>query len=49
MRTVFYTGHCTGKIAFDIMKEIMGEGLQKIHSGETLLDAAAINGTVRKK
>ena len=49
MRTVFYTGHCTGKTAFDIMKEIMGEGLQKIHSGETLLDAAAINGTVRKK
>ena len=30
---VFYTGHCTGKEAFAIMKEIMGEQLVLIHSG----------------
>ena len=28
-----YTGHCTGKEAFAIMKEIMGEQLVLIHSG----------------
>lgn len=30
---VFYTGHCTGQPAFDMMKSIMGEGLQQIHVG----------------
>lgn len=30
---VFYTGHCTGQPAFAIMKEIMGERLQILHSG----------------
>lgn len=30
---LFYTGHCTGKEAFIIMKEIMGKQLQLIHSG----------------
>ncbi|MDD3795086.1 MAG: MBL fold metallo-hydrolase [Lachnospiraceae bacterium] len=35
--TVFYTGHCTGKAAFDQMKEIMGEQLRAIHSGEEIL------------
>ena len=33
MNTVFYTGHCTGKAAYEIMKPIMGEKLQPIHSG----------------
>lgn len=33
MGTVFYTGHCTGKKAFDLMKPIMGERLIQIHSG----------------
>lgn len=32
--TIFYTGHCTGQAAFDIMKEIMGVQLQQIHSGD---------------
>lgn len=30
---LFYTGHCTGKEAFVIMKEIMGKQLKLIHSG----------------
>lgn len=34
LKTIFYTGHCTGPVAFSIMKEIMGEQLQEIHSGE---------------
>lgn len=37
MHTIFYTGHCTGREAFDIMKEIMGNQLRMIHSGETIL------------
>uniref|UniRef100_UPI00405660A4 MBL fold metallo-hydrolase n=1 Tax=Acetatifactor sp. TaxID=1872090 RepID=UPI00405660A4 len=32
-KTVFYTGHCTGQVAFDVMKAIMGEQLCEIHSG----------------
>lgn len=34
--TVFYTGHCTGEIPYQIMKEIMGERLHKIHSGDEI-------------
>lgn len=34
--SVFYSGHCTGQRAFDIMKEIMGERLIQIHSGEMI-------------
>ena len=34
--TVFYTGHCTSKPAFDIMKEIMGEKLYALSSGKVL-------------
>lgn len=37
MDTVFYTGHCTGKEACGMMKEIMGEKLQVIYSGDTIL------------
>lgn len=33
-KTVFYTGHCTGNAAFAIMKTIMGEQLQMLHSGD---------------
>ncbi len=32
----FYTGHCTGKAAFDIMKSIMGEQLHPICSGSVM-------------
>lgn len=30
----FYTGHCTGEIPFEIMKEIMGERICYVHSGD---------------
>ena len=30
-------GHCTGERAFSIMKEIMGEQLKALHSGEEIL------------
>lgn len=33
MKTRFYTGHCTGQKALDLMKPIMGEQLKEIHSG----------------
>lgn len=32
--TKFYTGHCTGEIPYNIMKEIMGDQIQYIHCGE---------------
>ena len=32
--TVFYTGHCTGEQPYEIMKEIMGEKIHYIHSGD---------------
>ena len=31
---MFYTGHCTGLPAFEMMKEIMGERLQYVHCGD---------------
>ncbi len=31
--TVFYTGHCTGQMAIDLMKPILGERLQQMHCG----------------
>lgn len=37
-KSVFYTGHCTGGEAFDIMKEIMKERLHVINSGDVLFD-----------
>ncbi|MBO5372609.1 MAG: MBL fold metallo-hydrolase [Lachnospiraceae bacterium] len=35
---LFYTGHCTSQLAFDIMKPIMGDKLRAIHSGVTILE-----------
>lgn len=37
--TVFYSGHCTGQAAFDIMKNIMGDKLIALHSGETITES----------
>ena len=33
---VFYTGHCTGQEAYDMMKEIMGDNLLRICAGTTI-------------
>lgn len=35
-KAIFYTGHCTGQAAYEIMKEIMGEKLRPIHSGDEI-------------
>ena len=37
LNTVFYSGHCTGEPAFELMKEIMGEKLIALHSGEQVI------------
>ena len=34
--TVFYTCHCTGTGAFDLMKKIMGDRLVYVHCGESV-------------
>ena len=39
---VFYTGHCTGQQAYEIMKEIMGDQLMPIHSGMEIFISAQI-------
>lgn len=31
--TLFFSGHCTGQPAFDLMKDIMGDRLRALHSG----------------
>ena len=36
-QTKFVTCHCTGIPAFDLMKEIMGDKLEYVHSGERVL------------
>lgn len=35
--SLFFTGHCTGREAFNVMKSIMGEQLGEIHSGIELM------------
>lgn len=35
--TVFYSGHCTGEEAFGVLKELLGERLIPLHSGEQIL------------
>lgn len=35
-KALFYTGHCTGRKAYDMMKEMMGDQLQTFHSGSQL-------------
>jgi hypothetical protein len=37
LETVFYSGHCTSIPAYDIMKEIMGDKLRALHSGEAVI------------
>lgn len=37
MNTVFFTGHCTGIPAFEIMKEIMGDKLHALHTGKRIV------------
>ncbi len=34
--TVYYTGHCTGKYAFEVLKEKMGNRLKAISTGMTI-------------
>lgn len=36
-KTIFYSGHCTGQEAYHAMKEILGEQLLEIHSGERII------------
>lgn len=35
--TKFYTGHCTGDYPFEILKKTLGNQLERIRSGETIL------------
>lgn len=35
-KSMYYTGHCTGEPAFEIMAEIMGDQLKHLHSGEEI-------------
>ncbi len=37
-KTKFYTGHCTGVEAYDILREVMGEQVQYVKSGEEIKD-----------
>ena len=32
----FFTGHCTGEVPYTIMKEILGDQLEWVHSGKCL-------------
>ena len=35
--TKFVTCHCTGMTAYDLMKDIMGDRLEYVHSGEEVI------------
>ena len=35
-RAKYYTGHCTGELPYQIMKECMGEQLIYVHSGDEI-------------
>lgn len=35
-KTKFYTGHCTGEVAFAILSETMGDQIMYLHCGETI-------------
>jgi len=37
IHTKFYTGHCTGELPYQIMKEYMGEQLVYVHSGDEVV------------
>ena len=37
MDTRFFTGHCTGEIPYQVMREVMGEQLTYVHSGDEIL------------
>lgn len=34
MNTKFYTGHCTGEVPYEILKEILGEQIEYVNSGD---------------
>lgn len=36
LKTVCYTGHCTGQVAYDVMKPIMKDKLHRIYPGKTI-------------
>ena len=36
-KTKFYTGHCTGEIPFEILREHMGNQVEYIHSGDEIM------------
>lgn len=35
--TMFYTGHCTGLVPYEILKKILGDQLEYMHSGDELV------------
>ncbi len=37
MRTRFYSGHCTGEYPLEVLKNILGEKLMVIHSGDDII------------